>query len=1208
MVIDTRAFSTCSLGTLVSANINDDYIQGNGLIKTTGSVELSGIVVPEIGTAVTFSYIKDGQTYDIPRKLRVLSSFADPFRRTTQVELGCKLTYLQDLREPLKWKPANDPLNSGITAEDEEIITAPIFASSVMGRCLRKLGITASDNPLTNIFSIGEFDYSPGYVNVLSDLLISESYCGFLNKNEVLQIIDLKQGGQLTGPYLTMSDFIDISSINSGELPGEAVVVSFSTLKLKNSENGEIQTQDEKLENIDPALRSFVSWDRSENSSTELISLEYKGYNDLNTTIRYYNTIDYTEEIATYKELTIYKDVLVKPENEEDQTMDLPDEVQTQVDEIKRLVDKRITTSTQNLVKVAPTCVSQLLKFSIECGNGPIEKVTTDTYFYDLKGEKVFEISETKSSLIAAYAALDVPYLFESDISSGDDIIESGFKSVVRITNPNGSVSLQEFFVSLRYINPYTAQTFVSEKKTVETIKVGKVTKNITTEYVPFYSTAVGQQVTKEQKDGIRNAAQAMEYVRRMTVLTKSKTSISITGEEEAVQEAPNNSDVINSRNVDTNNASGTPDPNNGWRSESSTESTLAIGSFNAQRRREFSVPYSSDDYFQVGVLPGGGKMYSSSPSGAEAKARLFGRIQNKLFLGNRSGINIQALPGKIPSRPFSPFVVEANGLSALYRSNGYNWTLDANGIIASVDALFWGAVGGTGDFWFPVAPGITTLPETPPVVDGEITVDYIAPVWNETAILLGIVSTKAEVSSYPYASTGSTEISAITRTLANVADPYFLDPSLIVYSQSSVYSPNTAATVAGMQNGEFEEESETGTDSDTISWVQMDFGGTKRIKAVIIGCDFTSVLPGGWGPEYTENCDVEASFDGENWTYLFNTGSFTQGIQTYEVDILANYLRIVGSGYLAVTEFYALSVKGAEIQVPSTPSIEVAAVAPKRIGIPEVDALIPSANIAVGGIPPIMFTGSFVNVPSSSIAITTGQSYAGAPYDTDWTNVSALLHMDGANNSTVFLDSSSNGFTVTRYGDAKISTTQSKFGGASGYFDGSGDYLSIPNNAAFQFGTGDFTIEVWIYMTSTGDFGQKIIANGNNSFSGSGSSGAVYLEAQQNFNDRVLTFGTNESNPIVQTTTPIILNQWHHAAVTRSGSTVRLFMDGILVSTGTSSQSINLSNNDLLIGRSRWDAFGNYWRGYIDDLRITKGVARWTNDFPVPTEAYPNR
>jgi hypothetical protein len=76
--------------------------------------------------------------------------------------------------------------------------------------------------------------------------------------------------------------------------------------------------------------------------------------------------------------------------------------------------------------------------------------------------------------------------------------------------------------------------------------------------------------------------------------------------------------------------------------------------------------------------------------------------------------------------------------------------------------------------------------------------------------------------------------------------------------------------------------------------------------------------------------------------------------------------------------------------------------------------------------------------------------------------NVSLMLHFDGANGSTTFVDSSPNNFTVTRAGDAVISTAQSRFGGSSVVFDGDSDYLSAGFNDAFAFGTSDFTIEVW--------------------------------------------------------------------------------------------------------------------------------------------------
>ncbi len=76
---------------------------------------------------------------------------------------------------------------------------------------------------------------------------------------------------------------------------------------------------------------------------------------------------------------------------------------------------------------------------------------------------------------------------------------------------------------------------------------------------------------------------------------------------------------------------------------------------------------------------------------------------------------------------------------------------------------------------------------------------------------------------------------------------------------------------------------------------------------------------------------------------------------------------------------------------------------------------------------------------------------------------------MDGTNGSTAFMDSGNNGKTVTAYGNAQVSTAQSKFGGASAYFDGNGDYLSTPDSDDFYLGNNDFTLEAWVYKNNTG-------------------------------------------------------------------------------------------------------------------------------------------
>lgn len=208
---------------------------------------------------------------------------------------------------------------------------------------------------------------------------------------------------------------------------------------------------------------------------------------------------------------------------------------------------------------------------------------------------------------------------------------------------------------------------------------------------------------------------------------------------------------------------------------------------------------------------------------------------------------------------------------------------------------------------------------------------------------------------------------------------------------------------------------------------------------------------------------------------------------------------------------------------------------------------------------------------------------------DAYYSNLSLLLHMDGANNSTTFTDSGPSTATVTAVGNAKISTAQSKFGGASGAFDGTGDYLSCTLGA---LGTNDFTIETWVRMTSFANYRmlyESRIADGDLSgfVWGVNASGQlfVYLGAF------VLTAGT------------LTANTWAHVALTRASGTWRMFIDGTLL-TGTYSNAGNISRTAVRIGMDWATLYG--YDGYLDDYRITNGVARYTASFTAPTSAFP--
>jgi hypothetical protein len=188
----------------------------------------------------------------------------------------------------------------------------------------------------------------------------------------------------------------------------------------------------------------------------------------------------------------------------------------------------------------------------------------------------------------------------------------------------------------------------------------------------------------------------------------------------------------------------------------------------------------------------------------------------------------------------------------------------------------------------------------------------------------------------------------------------------------------------------------------------------------------------------------------------------------------------------------------------------------------------------------------------------------------------------------TSFADFSSNNFAVTANGNVQISSAQSKFGGGSAYFDGNGDYLSTNQ---ITLDTQDFTLECWIYLTTYGSQNNTIFNQGNID-----NTGAFLVLIGSATNDRKLIFYANNLERFRGATT-IPLNTWTNITVTRQSNIYYFFINGVLE--GTHFASYNHNQTPFKIG----DGYGGvrYFNGYIDDLRITKGVARYTSNFTPP-------
>ncbi len=205
------------------------------------------------------------------------------------------------------------------------------------------------------------------------------------------------------------------------------------------------------------------------------------------------------------------------------------------------------------------------------------------------------------------------------------------------------------------------------------------------------------------------------------------------------------------------------------------------------------------------------------------------------------------------------------------------------------------------------------------------------------------------------------------------------------------------------------------------------------------------------------------------------------------------------------------------------------------------------------------------------------------------------LLHMDGTDGSQIFIDET--GKAVTANGNAQIDTAQYMFGGASGLFDGNGDYLTLADSDDWNFGSGDFTIDFWIMTTgAVGDW-RGVIAQGDDPYNGNW---MFLMIPQYSTNSAYFVFSSKADGNVNVITwyidnTPWTDNIWHHIAIVRSGNTWYFFIDGIskTITLSYGAWACTLPDVAKVLDIGYTPLSGGHLYGWIDELRISKGIAR---------------
>jgi hypothetical protein len=214
-------------------------------------------------------------------------------------------------------------------------------------------------------------------------------------------------------------------------------------------------------------------------------------------------------------------------------------------------------------------------------------------------------------------------------------------------------------------------------------------------------------------------------------------------------------------------------------------------------------------------------------------------------------------------------------------------------------------------------------------------------------------------------------------------------------------------------------------------------------------------------------------------------------------------------------------------------------------------------------------------------------------------TNTSLLCNFT---NAGIFDNSGKN--VIETIGNVQIDTAVKKYGTGSLEFDGTGDWLLMPYTPDHNFGSGNFTVEAWVYPSATGSV--LHICGVNITTSGTASNQSIVMF--KSATEKLVSYAAVSSTEYRCTSSGnLTANQWTHIAFVRNGSTVTQYINGVADGTATiSTNSINNIVSPFGVGQVG-QIITNGWNGYIDDFRITKGVARYTANFTPPAQAFPN-
>jgi len=758
-VFDVRAKLYSTLGQVISGSASEDHAQGKGLILCSGSLELAELSRPAIGSPADIAYVPVGtQTLvRFPRKLFVVSSFASPFTNTTKVELGCKLTLL---KERTANRTAFDGLvTRGVAGTPDGLISA----QDLLERATTLLELPIQGATLAYSYFWESFSLPRSLVELIDTLLSSEQFYGFADLTGGIQCGTLAGSDQFSGPLVPLESVLDLAATSGGGDPSdepqaEAAIESLTTpAETFTSIPDRILPDDESELPAEEKVPSPALQAPTQSPSTQ----QKSGWEN--------NMSSITSRVRIYREFP--GDLAIDQYFAGEEVTTVYDNYDGESGMLKERKTVKVGYGAKDNAQIVLDYLIKGLSLDVSGEGGGewrsaarsyalAKTVTVKKEFFTYQAVAPLPLTPADQKALAEAGQQDTRpptyKLIRKDEDTWIGILETlgklGIKDYAKTHFPD--------FPSPVFVRGVT-EYYVTAGRYEKTITQTRLAYGVTEEGQQYISKAASKLVSSDGSGKV-NVGPLLETFSQVVF---DDTTIAIRTVDPGEGTAYVSPDIkpINKTIVDV--TAGLTQ-----QSSSSAESPATGGSY--------PFKLTPADWSGYTAAENGGTTEEQQKEAARGiaekqnKLREWAAYQNSLRFAYRLGMQFTTPIGVLPALPLSPFFVTLNGAQALYLTNGTSWAFDANGILQSTDALYWGAAGGdiNGAGWVPLPPGTTTLPAPAAVTTQEPSAPIYSVELEEELDITDQAAVTAAIQDLPV--TGSQVFAEVVEP-TNVIKPY---------------------------------------------------------------------------------------------------------------------------------------------------------------------------------------------------------------------------------------------------------------------------------------------------------------------------------------------------------------------------------------------------------------------------------------------------